>query len=93
MAGRKGHIPERTCIGCGVKQGKSELIRLVLGPDGLVVRDDWGKGKGRGAYVCPSSSCWKNLEKERVLKRAFRREGPISLSPSLCGVIWEDVTL
>ena len=90
MANRKGHIPVRTCIGCGAKQSKNELIRLVVDPDGLVVRDDWGKGKGRGAYVCPNNSCWKSLQKEHILRKAFRREDPIALHSELHGVTWEN---
>ncbi|MBL7212748.1 MAG: YlxR family protein [Desulfobacteraceae bacterium] len=86
MASRKRHIPERTCIGCGAKQSKNELIRLVVDSGGLVVRDDWGKG--RGAYVCPNNSCWKGLEKEHILRKAFGREGPIALHSELQGITW-----
>lgn len=90
MRSHKGHIPIRTCIGCGAKRSRKELIRLVLDADGLVVRDDSGKGRGRGAYVCPSNSCWKRLEKDKTLKKAFRSGGPVGLHPELDGATWEN---
>lgn len=86
MGSHKGHIPIRTCIGCGARRSKEELIRLVLDTDGRVVRDDSGKAKGRGAYVCPSNSCRKMLEKDKILKKAFRSMGQIALHPGLSGL-------
>ena len=84
LAGRnKGHIPIRTCISCGAKRNKNELIRLVLDAQGLVVQDGYGKGQGRGAYVCPRKSCWENLERGSRLMKAFRKEGPIVIRPEL----------
>jgi predicted RNA-binding protein YlxR (DUF448 family) len=47
----------------------------------MVVWDEFGKGQGRGAYVCPKKSCLKNIEKGNRLIRAFRKEGPIALHP------------
>jgi predicted RNA-binding protein YlxR (DUF448 family) len=79
VAGHRVHIPIRTCIVCGSKRGKKDLIRLVVTSEGFVIRDDSGKEKGRGAYVCPSTSCWKGLEKGHILRKAFRTEGPILL--------------
>ncbi len=79
VASRRGHIPIRTCIVCGSKRSKDDLIRLVVTLEGFVIRDDSGKEKGRGAYVCPSISCWKGLEKGHQLRKAFRTEGPIFL--------------
>lgn len=83
MGSSKGHIPTRTCISCGAKRSKRDLIRLRLDVQGLVVRDDRGKGPGRGAYVCPNKSCWDGLRKGRRLNRAFNREGPIVIHPDL----------
>ena len=77
MGRHKGHIPIRTCISCGVKRSKNELIRLVLDVQGLVVRDDFNKRQGRGAYVCPRKSCWESLRSRKLLNRAFRKEGRI----------------
>ena len=78
MVRSKDHIPVRTCISCGEKRNKNELIRLVLDANGVVRRDDSGKRHGsRGAYVCPNRSCWENLKKGKRLNRAFRKNGPI----------------
>ena len=77
MGRHKGHIPIRTCISCGTKRSKNELIRLVLDTHGLVVRDDFAKRQGRGAYVCPRKSCWESLRSRKLPNRAFRKEGHI----------------
>lgn len=78
----KNHVPVRTCISCGTKRDKKELIRLMLDGQGLLVLDD-GKGRGRGAYVCKNSSCLENLKKGNRLSRSFRRQGPIDFHPGL----------
>ena len=77
MGKDKGHTPIRTCVSCGAKRNKKELIRLVLDAQGVVIRDDSGKGEGRGAYVCMSKSCWESLKRGRRLNRAFKKEGPM----------------
>ncbi len=77
MGKDRGHKPTRTCVSCGAKRNKKELIRLVLGAQGVVIRDDSGKGEGRGAYVCMRKSCWENLMSDKRLNRAFKKEGPM----------------
>ena len=77
MGKDKGHISIRTCVSCGAKRNKKELIRLVLHAQGVVIRDDSGKCEGRGAYVCMSKSCWESLRRGRRLNRAFKKEGPM----------------
>ena len=74
MSRNRGHIPIRTCICCGARRNKQELIRLVLDTNGVVVRDIRGNGQGRGAYVCGNESCLSVLETGRGLGRAFRRK-------------------
>jgi len=75
--------PIRTCVSCGAKRPKKELIRLALGPGGIVARDDRGGVHGRGAYVCPKKSCWEDLRGSGKLRRAFRKEEPVKLRPGL----------
>ena len=53
-------IPQRTCISCGVKTDKRELLRIVSVTDGGVEVDSTGKRNGRGAYVC--TSCRRSSE-------------------------------
>ena len=57
-------VPERKCIGCSEKKAKKDLIRIVRLPDDKGVEiDRTGKKSGRGAYICPSSSCLKKARK------------------------------
>lgn len=49
---RKKHTPERTCVACGVKRPKVELVRIARSPQGQMSVDLVGKAPGRGAYVC-----------------------------------------
>ena len=66
------HIPVRTCIGCGTRKSKYELIRLVLaGAEGVIV-DYQQRRPGRGAYLCFKSECLLEMKKRRGLDRAFR---------------------
>ena len=55
---RKRHIPERTCVACGSKKPKTELLRVALSPQGRVSMDPTGKAPGRGAYLC-GPPCWE----------------------------------
>lgn len=55
---RSKHIPRRTCVGCREVLPKRTLIRIVKGPEGVVV-DPTGKAHGRGAYLHDQRSCWQ----------------------------------
>ncbi|MBI2866287.1 MAG: YlxR family protein [Chloroflexi bacterium] len=55
----KGHFPERTCVGCGDKRPKGQLVRVVRGPAGDVGVDPVGRLPGRGAYFCRFQECWE----------------------------------
>jgi predicted RNA-binding protein YlxR (DUF448 family) len=48
---------ERTCVGCHATGTASELVRLVLGPDGALAADPRGGAIGRGAWVHPTPEC------------------------------------
>jgi predicted RNA-binding protein YlxR (DUF448 family) len=82
MGMSKGHIPIRTCISCGIKRAKNELVRLVLDAEDQLVRDVSGKGHGRGAYVCNTTSCMEKLSKNKRLNRIFRTHECIRVSPA-----------
>ena len=56
-------IPMRQCLGCNEHKPKAELLRVVRSPDGEISLDFVGKKSGRGAYICPSSSCLKKARK------------------------------
>lgn len=64
-------IPERQCVGCAVHRPKSELIRVVRGPEGDISLDQGGKLSGRGAYICRNASCLKKAQKSRRLERCL----------------------
>ncbi len=83
MGKAKGHVPIRTCVSCGTKQAKRDLIRLSLNGAGQVIRDDQGKAQGRGAYVCKSISCREQLTRNRRLGRRFRIGKAITISPDM----------
>jgi predicted RNA-binding protein YlxR (DUF448 family) len=79
MSRGKGHIPVRTCVSCGAKRSKKEMIRFVLGQDKRLVRDDSGRRAGRGAYACRVSSCIERLMNRRRFEKVFRipcEQGP-----------------
>ncbi len=50
----KQTAPIRMCVGCGVRDIQSQLLRFTLGPEGGLVS---GRGKGRGGYLHPRRGC------------------------------------
>lgn len=78
MSKTRGHIPVRTCVSCGAKREKRDLIRLVLDPCGVVIQDNFGKG--RGAYICRNEDCMSVLKTGKGLGRAFRKKFSIPVS-------------
>ena len=74
MKSRKTHKPIRTCVSCGKKRDKDQLIRMVCEENKLVVFDRMNIKPGRGSYVCKTPSCREQLLIESKLERAFRRK-------------------
>ena len=72
--GRETGGPIRTCLGCGVKRLKKELIRVVAeGHEGQIAIDEKGRLPGRGAYCCPDEKCLGDFIKKRGrVARALR---------------------
>ena len=72
-------VPERTCIGCGLKSQKDELVRIVLykddetGDDVRIAVDGSGRMKGRGAYLCRKPECLELAIRKKALNRAFKQ--------------------
>lgn len=64
-------LPIRTCLGCGRKRPKSELVRLVLDAQGQAVMDERQAAQTRGGYLC-GPGCLKAALKRHAFKRAFR---------------------
>ena len=67
---RKRHIPERTCVACGEKRPKAELLRVVRSPQDVVSVDRSGKAPGRGAYIC-GAKCWDSALGRGKLARSL----------------------
>jgi len=73
---RPKHEPLRSCMGCGAKRPKRELVRVVRTPSGAVEIDPTGRRAGRGAYVCPTIECLKAAVKGKRLERALETPVP-----------------
>ncbi len=72
MSQGKRHIPERTCVACGRKLPKWELVRIVRTVEGNVEIDLGGKKSGRGVYLCRSKRCWETaLRRDRKNRLAW----------------------
>ena len=67
-------IPQRMCVTCRVRRNKTDLIRVVLLPDGQVVMDPSGKKPGRGAYVCKNRYCLTQAIKAHRLEKGLKTE-------------------
>ncbi len=70
--GRVRNLPTRTCVGCGERAPKGDLLRMICGAGGVVQLDTRGRMDGRGAYVHPKVACLAKAESARALGRAFR---------------------
>jgi len=57
--------PIRTCVGCGQRDSKANLVRLVRAAAGLALAPT---ASGRGAYLHVEPACWEAF---------LRRRGPI----------------
>src|SRR5262249_59402714 len=64
---------ERFCAATGVAKPVSEMIRFVLGPDGMVVPDLKRRLPGRGVWVTATRRALTDAAKRKVFARSFRR--------------------
>src|SRR5207248_698505 len=67
------HVPERTCVLTRRKGTKDELIRLALGPDGIVAPDVRARAPGRGAWIGVSRAELDAANAKGKLKGALQR--------------------
>ena len=74
--GGSARQPERTCVLSGRKGTREELIRLALGPDGVVAPDVRARAPGRGAWIGVDRAALEQaIAKGRLgkaLSRAFK---------------------
>lgn len=66
--------PKRTCLGCRKVFPRTDLLRFVLAPQGMLLVDYRGRLPGRGAYTCVDSSCIAEAMRRRQFSRTFKRE-------------------
>lgn len=71
--------PTRTCVGCRESTAPSELVRLVLGPEGQVVPDLAGGAQGRGAWVHARPTCIERAA-PRGLSKSYKAE--VTVTPA-----------
>ncbi|MCI1641218.1 MAG: YlxR family protein [Actinomyces sp.] len=64
--------PVRTCVGCGERAPRADLIRVRAAPDGSASVDPYGDRPGRGAWVHPDPGCIGRARSRRALTRSLR---------------------
>ena len=66
--------PQRSCVSCRTVRDKSDLLRIVMAPEGEVMFDPTGKLSGRGAYLCPREECiTAELKKAAKLSKGLKK--------------------
>ena len=66
--------PQRSCVSCRMVRDKSDLLRVVMTPEGDVVYDPTGKLAGRGAYLCRNEECiTQELKKAARLSKGLKK--------------------
>lgn len=67
------HVPERSCVACGAKMPKAQLVRIVRTGQGPIIVDNNGRESGRGAYLCHIPECWDRAIGKGALERSFKQ--------------------
>jgi hypothetical protein len=85
LKGRGTSEPERTCILTREAAPQQRLIRLALGPDGIVMPDIRAKAPGRGAYIAVDRTALEKAQGNGKLKGALARafKQPVSAPDDL----------
>ncbi len=66
--------PERRCIVTGEVRPKRELLRFVVGPDGVIVPDVLEKLPGRGIWVLADRKALEEAIRRKLFSRAARMQ-------------------
>lgn len=67
--------PVRTCIGCGGKFPKEDVLRFVVDNDRRLLPDINRKLPGRGASACLESSCIKRAVQKKAFSKYLKNFG------------------
>ena len=84
--GGKKHVPERKCILSSEHGARGDLIRLALGPDGVVLPDLRARAGGRGAWIAVDRAALEVAMAKGKLKGALARafkDGAFTIPPDL----------
>jgi len=69
---KRGHRPQRTCLGCGAQDDQDKLLRLAVTERGeLIIAKE---KSGRGGYLHRDGACWRGLLRKKGFYRAFHVE-------------------
>ncbi|MDP2601967.1 MAG: YlxR family protein [Deltaproteobacteria bacterium] len=68
----RGHLAQRTCLGCNGRDEQGGLIRFRVTEQGDLQIDK--KGAGRGGYLHQRAECWQGFLKRKSLYRTFHVE-------------------
>lgn len=69
---RRRHVPQRMCTGCGRSFNKEALVRFTVrsrGRERILVMDETGCARGRGAYVCRTGECFDRAMGKKKMQR------------------------
>ena len=82
---REGRTAERKCILTGAHDGRDDLIRLALGPDGRVAPDVRAKAPGRGAWIGVDRPTLEQAQANGKMRGALARafKGPVTAPDDL----------
>jgi uncharacterized protein len=61
--------PIRTCVGCGRKAPRAELVRFAAREGALTPSP---QGRGRGVYTCRRLSCFERAAARRAFTRTLK---------------------
>lgn len=70
---KQGHVPQRTCLGCGQRDAQRKLIRLTARSDGQLEVELKSKA-GRSGYLHGMAPCWQEFLRKKSHYRAFHME-------------------
>jgi predicted RNA-binding protein YlxR (DUF448 family) len=68
------------CIGCRKKRKKGEMLRLVKGPDGILLWNEKKNPNGRGYYLCADRVCLKLAQKKQRGLESLTAKDPLGSS-------------
>ncbi|VAV82616.1 COG2740: Predicted nucleic-acid-binding protein implicated in transcription termination [hydrothermal vent metagenome] len=73
MARQSSNGPVRSCVGCGARRAKQELVRFA-NKEGTLLPDISSLINGRGAYLCYNKKCFFKALKKNAFSRAFKTQ-------------------